>query len=60
MKLNPDRFYLRGTSRLGLFNTLIGCLFNRVLSKEIDRNTGKVVRWKIRVATDFPPYRGDK
>ena len=36
--------YLRGTSFLGLFNTIIGCLFNRVLVKCVDTDTGKVVR----------------
>ena len=30
-----NRCYLRGTSLLGLFNTVIGCLFNRVLVREL-------------------------
>ena len=37
------RCYLRGTSLLGLFNTVIGCLFNRVLVVAKDTDTGEVV-----------------
>lgn len=55
--MNPNRFYLRGTSWLGLLNTVLGALFNRVLCKELDRDTGKLVRWSWRKATDFPPIR---
>jgi hypothetical protein len=29
------RCYLRGTSALGIFNTVIGCLFNRVLVRKV-------------------------
>ena len=39
-----NRCYLRGTSLLGLFNTVVGCLFNRVLVIAKDSDTGKVVR----------------
>jgi len=44
MKINPSRYYLRGTSALGLFNTVVGCLFNRVLVVARDSDTHEVVR----------------
>lgn len=50
-----NRCYLRGLSPLGLLNTLFGCLFNRVLVRHIDVDTGKTVYWSWRKATDFPP-----
>ena len=40
-----NRYYLRGTSLFGLFNTIAGCLFNRVLVIARDANTGKIV-WR--------------
>ncbi|GAI50230.1 unnamed protein product, partial [marine sediment metagenome] len=35
-----DRYYLRGTTLLGLLNTVLACLFNRVLVRCIDSDTG--------------------
>ena len=51
-----NRFYIRGSSALGLFNTVLGCLCNRVVIWHID-DTGHVVRWSIGKASDFPPMR---
>jgi len=39
------RCYFRGWSWLGLFNTVMGCLFNRVLVHAIDHRSGKTVSW---------------
>jgi len=50
-----NRCYLRGTSLLGLFNTIIGCLFNRVLVVAKDTDTGKVVRRYWDWADEHPP-----
>ena len=50
-----NRCYIRGWTWLGLLNTALGCLFNRVLCKHVDEDTGKIVKWSIRKATDFPP-----
>jgi len=47
--------YLRGTSLLGLFNTIIDCLFNRVLVIARDTDTGKVVRRYWDRADRHPP-----
>ena len=56
LKMNlRDRFYLRGTSLLGLFNTITGALFNRVLVRHVDVDTGKTVRWSWQKGTDFLP-----
>lgn len=49
-----NRFYMRGTSPLGLLNTLTACLFNRVLVLHLD-DAGKIVNWHIGRGTDFPP-----
>jgi hypothetical protein len=49
-----SRCYLRGWTLLGLFNTVIGCLFNRVLVQVTDRATGKTLRWRLDKATDWP------
>ncbi len=40
-----NRCYIRGLTLLGLFNTVIGCLFNRVLVRMIDTDTRLTVRW---------------
>ncbi len=53
-KKRCNRCYLRGTSPLGLFNTIIGCLFNRVLVKKVDHLSKKTVGWFWANATDFP------
>lgn len=54
----PRRCYLRGPSPLGLFNTVAGCLFNRVLVRCVDQETGKTVSWYWDKATDHPPEEG--
>lgn len=46
------RFYIRGTTWLGLINTLLAFLFNRVLVKH--SNYSKTVAWSIRRGTDCP------
>lgn len=50
------RCYLRGTSWLGLLNTVLGCLFNRVLVLKISGigKCRKVTGWWIDKATDWP------
>jgi len=50
-----NRFYLRGTSAIGLFNTLCAVLFNRVLVRHVDVDTHKTVGWSWVHGTDFPP-----
>lgn len=49
-----NRFYLRGTSKLGLLNTLLATLFNRVLVRHTD-SSGKTIHYSIKKGTDFPP-----
>ena len=49
------RCYLRGTSVLGLFNTVVGCIVNRVLVRVSDADTKKTVAWRWDRATDHPP-----
>lgn len=58
LRRNPNRCYLRGWTPLGLLNTVLGCLFNRVLAKHIDE-AGKIVKWSFYKATRFPPARDD-
>ncbi len=53
-----NRCYLRGTSLLGLVNTILGCLINRVLVKCIDSDTGRTVAWLWDKGTDHPPEGG--
>ena len=48
------RCYLRGTTLLGFFNSVVGCLFNRVLVKRVDDTTKRTVGWFWARATDFP------
>jgi len=55
-----NRCYLRGTSLLGIFNTIIGCLFNRVLVVAKDTDTGKVVRRYWDRAGAHPPAREEE
>jgi len=50
-----NRCYLRGLSILGLFNTIIGCLFNRVLVMRIDSDTKEFCGWFWDLATNHPP-----
>ena len=47
-----------GTSLLGLFNTVIGCLFNRVLVKAVRNDTKEIVGWWWAHADKFPPAVG--
>jgi hypothetical protein len=49
-----DRCYMRGLTLLGLLNTAIGCVFNRVLVRGEDDETGKTVFWRWDKATDWP------
>jgi hypothetical protein len=48
------RFYLRGLTPLGLFNTLTACLFNRVLVLHLEEESLKIVDWHIGKGTDHP------
>ncbi len=50
-----NRFYLRGLTPLGIFNTIAACLCNRVLVLHKDSDTHKVVGWHWGKGTDFPP-----
>jgi len=50
-----SRCYLRGTSVLGLLNTLLGCVFGIVLVKMVDTRSGTVIRWYLDKATRHPP-----
>ena len=53
-----NRCYLRGTTLLGLFNTVIGCLFDRVLVRTVNSETRKTVSWGWGKAHEFPPCGG--
>lgn len=48
-----NRCYLRGTTLMGLFNTVTGCIFNRVLVAQVDVKTEKVERRFWMKATAF-------
>lgn len=48
------RFYFRGRSLLGILNTITACLFNRVLVKHVDVDTGRIVGLSVKRGTDFP------
>jgi len=54
MKEVSARCYLRGTSWLGLLNTILGCVLNRVLVRCIDENK-HTIAWRWDKATDHPP-----
>lgn len=54
-----NRCYLRGWTWLGLLNTVMGCLFNRVLVRCIDEDTGRTVRWFWDTATNHPPEQAE-
>jgi len=58
--MNPfgSRCYLRGWTALGLLNTVLGCLLNRVLVRCVDRAMGRTVRWRWERATAHPPAEG--
>ena len=55
LKYLQSRFYVRGLSLLGLFNTFTSAIANRVLVLHKDDETGKIVGWHIAKGTDFPP-----
>lgn len=46
------RCYLRGITLLGIFNTVCGCAFNRVLVRVVDDHTSRTLRWYWDIATD--------
>jgi hypothetical protein len=52
-----NRFYLRGTSWLGILNTITACICNRVLVREVCDSTGYTISYSIRKGTDFKPVR---
>lgn len=52
-KYLKDRFYIRGWSVLGLFNTVTACLCNRVLVLHVEPD-GAVFDWHIDKGTNFP------
>lgn len=51
------RCYIRGLTALGLFNTFCGCLFNIVLVKVCDSDTGKIVCWYFDRADKHPQIK---
>jgi len=54
MEYLKNRFYIRGLTPLGIFNTITGCIFNRVVVLHKDRD-GVILDWHIGRGTDFPP-----
>jgi len=48
------RCYCRGSSWLGILNTILGCVLNRVLVKHIDTKSRQIVGWSWRSAAEFP------
>lgn len=54
-----NRFYVRGLTPLGIFNTLMAFISNHVLVLHRDTDTGKVVDWHVGKGTDFPPMEQD-
>ena len=40
-----SRCVFRGYTLLGILNTVLACLFNRLLWKHLDTETGKTVGW---------------
>ena len=53
-----NRFYLRGTSWLGLVNTALACVSNRVVVRHV--KAGRTIGWSLQRGTDFPPSRKRK
>ena len=47
------RFYIRGRTWLGLLNTVLACLFDRVLVHHVDAGTKKTLRWSVAKSSDF-------
>lgn len=52
------RCYLRGTSALGLLNTVLGCLFNRVLVLHKRTDSGAITAIVWDRADRWPPDTG--
>lgn len=50
-----NRFYIRGTTVLGIINTILGCLFNRVLVKCIHKSG--MISWGIDKGTNHPTVK---
>ena len=53
-RMKNSRCYIRGLTVLGIINTILGCLINRVLVRCVDSDTGQTVRWIWDKATDHP------
>ena len=53
--MNCNRCYIRGLTTLGIFNTIIGCLFNRVLCVIRDTENKKTIRRYFDKADRWPP-----
>lgn len=47
-----ERFWIRGWTPLGLFNSLAACLTGRVLVRLVSRE--RTVGWRWQRAEDFP------
>jgi hypothetical protein len=52
--MNKDRCYIRGLTLLGLLNTIIGCVFNRVLCI-VTTEDGKIIDYFFDKADRWPP-----
>ena len=55
MGTNRNRFYFRGFTPLGILNTILAFLFNRVLVLIVDTKSNEIMGWGIATSTDFPP-----
>ena len=49
-----NRCYIRGFSPLGLLNTVLGCLINRVLVRCVDSDTRLTLYWRWEKASEHP------
>ncbi len=52
-----NRMYLRGTSCLGIVNTILGTLFNRVIVLIVNDISDEIEDWRIDKGTDWPPNK---
>lgn len=57
---NSDRYYWRGTTPLGILNTVLAFLFNIVLVRQRDISTGKTVKFSFDRADNHPPKKKKK
>lgn len=55
--MSSGRCYLRGLTPLGVLNTLLGCLLNRVLVRQVDMRTLRTIGWRWDRATHHPAER---